>query len=222
MFVSQAKQNSEVPAGVDPTSSAPVGLDELPSDYPDLLARLKRGIGAARTRAALAVNTELIGLYWRIGKEILDRQKREGWGTKVIDRLSADLRLEFPEMRGLSRSIIHYMRAFAASWSGTEIVPQPVGQLPWGHVRCLLDKLDNPAARLWYARNAVEHGWSRKLLEHHIATRRHEREGKAVTNFARALPAAESELVAQIVHEDYNLSSSAASTTLMRQTKSNE
>jgi predicted nuclease of restriction endonuclease-like (RecB) superfamily len=79
-----------------------VGTPALPDDYSQLLAQLKREIGAARTRAALAVNEELIGLYWRIGSEILERQEREGWGGKVIDRLASDLRAEFPEMRGLS------------------------------------------------------------------------------------------------------------------------
>ncbi|MHB1539028.1 MAG: DUF1016 N-terminal domain-containing protein [Solirubrobacteraceae bacterium] len=88
--------------GVSRTAYTP----ELPSDYAELLERLKREIGAARTRAALAVNEELIGLYWRIGREILARQQDEGWGTKVIERLSADLRREFPGMTGLSRSNI--------------------------------------------------------------------------------------------------------------------
>jgi predicted nuclease of restriction endonuclease-like (RecB) superfamily len=158
-------------------------MSSLSDDYPQLLARLKREIAAARTRAALAVNAELIGLYWRIGREILVRQKREGWGAKVIDRLSADLREAFPEMKGLSVRNLKYMRAFAGSWPEPKIVQQPVAQLPWGHNIVLLQKLDEPAPRLWYAQSAAAHGWSRKLLEHHIATRRYEREGKALTNF---------------------------------------
>src|ERR1035437_111087 len=153
------------------------GSSGLPPDFPELLEPLKREIGAARTRAVLAVNQELIGLYWRIGREILMRQERERWGGKIIDRLAADLRTEFPEMKGLSVRNLEYMRQFAASWPDSQsepqavaqlpvsswpdsqIVPQPVGQLPWGHVRCLLDKLDDPAARLWYAQSAVEHAY---------------------------------------------------------------
>lgn len=186
-------------------SSQALSRSTLPDGYPQLLARLKREIGAARTRAALAVNQELIGLYWRIGGEILERQEREGWGAKIIDRLAADLRREFPAMKGLSARNLKYMRQFAAAWPGREIVPQPVAQLPWGHIRCLLDKLpDGSDARLWYAQHAVERAWSRNLLEHHIATGRYEREGKALTNFAKVLPGSESELVQQIVHEDYN------------------
>jgi predicted nuclease of restriction endonuclease-like (RecB) superfamily len=187
-------------------SSQTLPRSTLPDGYPQLLARLKREIGAARTRAALAVNEELIGLYWRIGSEILERQQQEGWGGRVVERLAMDLRAEFPKMKGFSYTNLKYMRQFAACWPDGEIGPQVVGQLPWGHVRCLLDKLpDSSDARLWYAQHAVEHAWSRKLLEHHIATGRYEREGKALTNFAKVLPDSESELVQQIVQEDYNL-----------------
>lgn len=148
----------------------------LPDDYPELLDRLKREIAGARVRTAPAVNDELIRLYWRIGKEILERQQKEGWGAKVIDRLSADLRQEFSGMRGLSVRNLKYMRSFAAAWDSTEIVQRPVAQLPWGHVCCLLDKLGDLEERLWYAQRSVDEGWSRKLLEHHIATRRYVRD----------------------------------------------
>jgi predicted nuclease of restriction endonuclease-like (RecB) superfamily len=185
-------------------SSQTLPRPTLPDGYPQLLARLKREIGAARTRAALAVNEELIGLYWRIGTEILARQQQEGWGGRVIERLAVDLRAEFPEMKGFSYTNLKYMRQFAACWPDGAIGPQAVGQLPWGHIRCLLDKLDSSTARLWYAQHAIEHAWSRNLLEHHIATGRYEREGKALTNFSSTLPAPESDLVQQIVHEDYN------------------
>jgi predicted nuclease of restriction endonuclease-like (RecB) superfamily len=176
----------------------------LPDDYPELLERLKHEISSARTRAALAVNEELIGLYWRLGREIHEREEAEGWGARVVPTLSRDLRSAFPEMTGLAERNLRYMRDFARAWPEQEMLPQAVAKLPWGHVRCLLDKLDDPAARLWYAQSAVQDGWSRKVLEHHIATGRYEREGKALTNFSRTLPAPESELVQQIVHEDYN------------------
>jgi len=176
----------------------------LPDDYPQLLERLKREIASARTRAAVAVNEELIGLYWRLGGEILARREQEGWGTRVVKRLSVDLREAFPEMKGLSEANLRHMRAFAQAWPEWEVCSQAVSKLPWGHNLELIYKLDDPAPRLWCARSAIEHGWSRKVLEHHIATGRYEREGKALTNFSRTLPAPESELVKQIVHEDYN------------------
>jgi predicted nuclease of restriction endonuclease-like (RecB) superfamily len=180
------------------------GTPVLPDDYPELLERLKAEIATARTRAALSVNTELIGLYWRLGREIIEREGRDGWGASVTKRLSSDLRREFPEMTGLAERNLRYMRDFARAWPDASIWQQPVAKLPWGHICRLLDKVDDPAARLWYAQSTVADGWSRKVLEHHIATGRYEREGKALTNFSRTLPAPESELVRQIVHEDYN------------------
>jgi len=97
----------------------------IPAGYPDLLEDLKRTVAGARWRAQRAVNTDLLGLYWRLGHTILSRQQAEGWGTRVIDRLSADLRAAFPEMRGLSRRNLIYMRTFAAAFPG-EITQQPV------------------------------------------------------------------------------------------------
>jgi len=115
----------------------PAPKERLPADYPQFLAEVKTRIAAARTRAVLAVNSELIRLYWEIGHDILDREQREGWGAKVIDRLAADLRREFPEMTGFSRANLKYMRAFADAWpleeGGRAIGQQAVGQLPWGH-----------------------------------------------------------------------------------------
>jgi predicted nuclease of restriction endonuclease-like (RecB) superfamily len=101
-----------------------------PDDYADLLAQAKTAVRDARLRAHLAVSRELIGLYWQLGHLILVRQQAEGWGTRVVERLSVDLRTEFPDMKGLSRRNLLYMRAFAEAWP--EIVQQPAAQLPWG------------------------------------------------------------------------------------------
>ncbi len=179
-------------------------LARLPADYAEFLAEVKARIAAARARAALAVNSELIKLYWEIGREILDRERREGWGAKTIERLAADLRRDFPEMQGFSRSNLHYMRRLAAAWPEDEIVPQAVGQLPWGHIRCLLDKLDEPAARIWYAGAALENGWSRKTLEAQIATDLRRRQGGALNSFDCALLASDSELVRDTLKDPYN------------------
>ncbi|HEY5342756.1 MAG TPA: PDDEXK nuclease domain-containing protein [Solirubrobacteraceae bacterium] len=203
--MSKSAQSRGAQSRADHMVSRTARTPELPSDYAELLERLKREIGAARTRAALAVNEELIGLYWRIGREILQRRRQEGWGAKITKRLAADLRESFPDMRGLSESNLRHMRAFAQAWPEWKICSQAVSKLPWGHNLELVYKLDDHDARLWYLAKTIEHGWSRKLLEHHIATRLHEREGRALTNFAQTLPAPESEMVQQIVHEDYNL-----------------
>ncbi len=136
---------------------------------------------------------------------ILLRQGQEGWGTKVIARLAEDLRTEFPEMRGFSPRNLAYMRAFAAAWSQQETVQQAVAQLPWGHITVLLDRLDDQAARNWYAEHAVRHCWSRNVLEHHIRTGAHQRLEAAPTNFADVLPAGESDLAQQLTKDPYVL-----------------
>lgn len=178
-------------------------IEPLPS-YVTLLADLKRRIGSARLRAALSVNRELVLLYWSIGRDILSRQESEGWGTKIIDRLASDLRLEFPEMTGLSARNLKYMRAFAEAWPDPEFVQQVVALLPWGHNVRLLDGLDIPQEREWYARQAIQNGWSRNVLIHQIDSGLFARQGTALTNFTRTLPAEQSDLAQQIIKDPYN------------------
>jgi len=176
----------------------------LPAGYVELLEDLKRRIREARVRAALSVNRELVLLYWHIGREILKRQKQEGWGAKVIDRLARDLRREFPDMKGLSRANLFYMRAFAEAYPDEQFVQQLAGQLPWWHNVVIFTKIKDPALREWYIRACIEHGWSRAVLIAQIETRLHERQGKAVTNFERTLPAPASELARDILKDPYN------------------
>jgi predicted nuclease of restriction endonuclease-like (RecB) superfamily len=183
--------------------ATPVKLTEPPSGYADWLADLKTRIHSAQQRAALAVNRELVLLYWQIGQDILARQAAQGWGAKVIERLSQDLRSAFPEMKGFSRANLMYMRAFAAAWPDEKIVQQAVGQLPWGHNLVLLSQLKDPAQRLAYAESAIEHGWSRNVLNIHIETRLLERSGKAVTNFSTTLPAPQSDLARESLKDPY-------------------
>jgi predicted nuclease of restriction endonuclease-like (RecB) superfamily len=172
--------------------------------YPALLTKIKQRIGSARLRAALSVNRELILLYWSIGRDILARQRTEGWGTKVIDRLAVDLRRAFPEMSGLSARNMKYMRAFAEAWPAEEFVQQVVAQLPWGHNTHLLDALKSAAEREWYARQAISNGWSRSVLVHQIESELFARQGGALTNFSRTLPAPQSNLAQQIIKDPYS------------------
>ena len=137
---------------------------------------------------------------------ILDLQaSATRYGTKVVERLSADLRDEFPEMRGLGRRNMHYMRAFRLAWPDIEVVQRVVAQLPWGHNVELLDGLKDTDERLWYAERAYEHGWARSVLSHHIETKLRLWQGAATTNFDRALPAPESDLVRQLLKDPYHL-----------------
>jgi len=184
-------------------SDKPVKLTPAPEGYADWLVELKTRIHTAQQRAALAVNRELVLLYWQIGQDILARQAAQGWGAKVIERLSQDLRSAFPEMKGFSRANLMYMRAFAAAWPDEQIVQQAVGQLPWGHNLVLLSQLKDPAQRLAYAESAIQHGWSRNVLNIHIETRLLERSGTAVTNFSATLPAPQSDLARESLKDPY-------------------
>ncbi|PJA24397.1 MAG: DUF1016 domain-containing protein [Alphaproteobacteria bacterium CG_4_10_14_0_2_um_filter_63_37] len=184
-------------------SEMPVGLTTPPEGYADWLADLKTRIHTAQQRAALAVNRELVVLYWQIGRDILARQAQQGWGAKVIERLAQDLRAAFPDMKGFSRANLMYMRAFAEAWPDAEFVQQAVGRLPWGHNLVLLTRLKNAHERLAYAEAAVTHGWSRNVLNIHIETRLLERTGKAVTNFDARLPKPQSDLARESLKDPY-------------------
>lgn len=175
----------------------------IPAGYADWLAELKTRVTAARQRAVLAANTELVTLYWQIGHDILQRQASQGWGSKVIERLANDLRDAFPEMKGFSRANLMYMRAFAEAWSETEIVQQPVGQLPWGHNVLLITRVKDHALRIRYAEQAHQEGWSRTALELNIRRQSLERQGQAVTNFQARLPAPHSELAQETLKDPY-------------------
>jgi predicted nuclease of restriction endonuclease-like (RecB) superfamily len=174
------------------------------TSYVDLLTRLKGQIRTAQVRAALAVNRELVLLYWGIGKEILARQKEDGWGTMVIERLAQDLRSEFPEMQGLSPRNLRYMKAFAEAWPDEPIVQQLVAQLPWGHNVRLLDYVKNREERLWYAEQTIQNGWSRNVLVMQIESGLYRRQGRAITNFQSTLPQPQSDLAQQLIKDPYN------------------
>ncbi len=173
-------------------------------DYAGFLEDLKQRVRSARTRAALAVNAELVLLYWSIGRDILTRMAQHGWGAKTIDRLADDLRLEFPDMKGFSPRNLRYMRSFAEAWPDEPILQGPLAKLPWYHNLALLEKLKDPAEREWYARAAIENGWSRNIMVHQIGSDLYHRQGKAVSNFERVLPAPQSDLAAQILKDPYN------------------
>lgn len=175
-------------------------------NYQAWLNQLKTDIREAQQHSVLAVNQELIKLYWRIGKDILQRQQDQGWGAKVIEQLAKDLRQAFPELKGFSRTNLLYMRSFAENWADFEqnpIVQQAVGQIPWGHNLVLLTKLNDAQTRIAYANLCIEHGWSRNVLQHQIESGLLQRQGNATTNFAKTLPDTQSELAQQTLKDPY-------------------
>lgn len=184
-------------------SKLPASLTDPPDGYAAWLADLKDRIHTAQQRASQTVNQELVGLYWRIGQEILARQAAQGWGTKVIERLAGDLRTAFPEMKGFSPRNLKYMRAFAEAWPDGEFVQVVLAQLPWYHQLALLDKLSSEVERRWYAAKAIENNWSRNVLVMQIETCLLERKGQAVTNFELTLPKAGSDLARESLKDPY-------------------
>lgn len=185
------------------TPKFPASLTPTPRGYADWLVELKGRIHRAQQRATLAVNRELVGLYWQIGRDILARQTEQGWGAKVIDRLAHDLRTTFPEMKGFSPRNLKYMRAFAEAWPDEEFVQAVLAQLPWYHQLALLDKLTRPNDRRWYAAKAIEHNWSRNVLVMQIESRLLQRSGNAVNNFDVSLPQPQSDLARESLKDPY-------------------
>lgn len=175
----------------------------LPEGYAGWLRQLKLDIVQARQRAVLTVNAELVQLYWRTGREILNRQEADGWGAKVIDRRAHDLKDAFPEMRGWSSRNLKYMAFFAQHCPDGLIGQQPAAQLPWFHIVTLLTRLGDATEREWYAVQAVQQGWSRTTLELNIRNRLRQRQGAAVTNFAARLPSPDSSLAHETLKDPY-------------------
>lgn len=186
-------------------SSTMSTIEPIPSEYGEWLILLKQQIRAAQQRAALAVNHELVQLYWKIGADISERCKTQAWGSKIIHRLSEDLQREFPTMKGFSVTNLKYMRMIAESWSFEELSQAPLDQLPWYHLITLQTKLSSKEARQKYATLSVQHGWSRNVLVHHIEQRTADRIGAAQNNFAVTLPSPQSDLARESLKDPYKL-----------------
>ncbi len=158
------------------------------TNYKKFITSLKAKICSAQIKGAIAVNRELINLYWEIGKEILEKQEQEGWGAKVMERVAKDLQNEFPGIEGFSRANMFRMKAFFSAYEKVaQAVRQfeslPIFSIPWGHNILLLQKVKDVNERLWYASKTIEHGWSRSMLTIWIENDLYHREGKAITNF---------------------------------------
>jgi predicted nuclease of restriction endonuclease-like (RecB) superfamily len=186
----------------------------LPAGYTAFLADLKARVRAAQLKAAVTVNVGMIRLYWDIGRAIVERQQRDGWGKAVVDRLAADVQREFPGVGGFSLQNVWKMRQFYLAYADRtanlsqpvrEIDPSPeVLPIPWGHNMEVVFKVKDPIARLWYLKATTAFAWSRAVLELQIETDAYRRQGKAVSNFDRALPAAQSDLARETLKDPYS------------------
>ncbi|MCX5677546.1 MAG: PDDEXK nuclease domain-containing protein [Candidatus Omnitrophica bacterium] len=173
------------------------------NNYHIFLSSLKEKIRKERLRVVLASNAALVMLYWDIGRSILKKQNEEGWGSRVIDRLSSDLSREFPDMKGFSPRNLKYMRSFGIAWPDKLIVQRVIAQLPWRSNIALIDKLKKPEERLWYAMKTIKHGWSQPILCLQIEAQAHKREGKATNNFSLALTSVDSDMAKEVFKDPY-------------------
>ena len=193
-------------------------MNDVQPSYIEFIARLKKVIQDARLQTIQTVNQQLLLLYWQIGDRILQMQNTEGWGTKVIDRISNDLKKEFSDMKGLSSRNLKYMRAFAESYpefkkaiandnqhliNNKSIVQAPLAQLTWYHHITLLDKVKDIEERIFYIYQTAQHGWSRNVLVHQIEGNLYHRQGKAINNFSLSLPSTQSDLDREIIKDPY-------------------
>lgn len=183
-------------------SNAPA-RSSVPQWYGDLLTAVSTRIETGQARTISAVNQGLIHTYWGIGAELLARETEEGWGARVVTRLSSDLKERFPDARGYSPRNLRYMKAFAAAWPDMAMLQTLSATLPWSHHTLLLDKFSDSQTRLWYVQQAAENGWSHRTLERQIETRLHERAGKAVTNFQDRLPESAATLAQESIKDPY-------------------
>lgn len=183
------------------------------SDYQAFISNLKEKIRSSQIKAAVSVNRELVRLYWEIGKEIAQKQEKEGWGTKIVETVARDLQNEFPGIEGFSPRNVWRMAAFYKAYTilpqavaeiGRNGLPECLETIPWGHNAVLLEKLKSPEARIWYAQMTVAEGWSREGLLDAIKSNTYKRHGKAVTNFHERLPAPHSKLAHDTLKDPYN------------------
>ena len=175
-------------------------------EYRSLIADLKNRIQAAQIKAAVTVNTQLIALYWDIGKQIAERQQASGWGDGVIEQIAHDLSREFQTMKGFSRRNLYRMKQFYAFYVDRgEFVPQLVAQIPWGHNDLIIQKIKGQDKALWHVRKTIENGWSRNVLAHQIDSRLYERQAEKprIDNFAERLPAPQSDLARETLKDPY-------------------
>lgn len=177
--------------------------DVIAKEYSAFLTEIKERILSSQIKAALAVNRELLILYWEIGSKIFLKQKSDGWGAKTVENLAKDLKTAFPNMKGFSLTNIKYMVQFAKGYPDFTISQQSVGQIPWGHNILLLQKLTTLEERLWYAHKTIENGWSRNVLLHWLDRNLYHREGRSITNFQATLPSPQSDLAHQTLKDPY-------------------
>lgn len=200
---------------------------EISSQYKNWLRQFKEKIRTAQVKAALSVNSQLIQLYWELGEMIYEKQKKEPWGAKIIERMAKDLKHDLPDNSGFSRSNLYNIRNFYRFYHNTkivhqvggrnkqnEIVHQPGRQLklpdillnvPWRHHVLIIGKVKSSTEAIFYLNKTIENNWSRNILDLQITSKLHERQGHALTNFEITLPAPQKDLAMETLKDPYIL-----------------
>lgn len=188
----------------------------IPSNFSDeyrsWFVGLKQQIRQSQIKASIKVNTELLKLYWRMGKEISEKRMDSKWGTGFFDKLSQDLKREFPDMSGFSATNIKYMKRFYMFYNQYDIIRQQlvdelesnIFKIPWGHSIYIISKCRTIDEALFYVNQTIDNGWSRAILEHNIDSDLYKRKRNAISNFSNVLPDIQSDLANQILKDPYN------------------
>ena len=184
-----------------------MSLTKKHTEYINWVNELKTLIQRTQIKASISVNRELMSLYWTIGKSISEKVNTANWGSSVVEELSKDLKEEFPNQKGFSRSNLFSMKKWFEFYSQSEIdiekIQQLVGQIPWGHNVVIISKSKNIEEAIFYSNKTIENNWSRSVLLHQIELNLYERHGKAITNFTETLPAPHSELATETLKDPY-------------------
>jgi len=176
---------------------------KLDNDYIEWLNNIKSKIRTAQIKATLSANSELIRLYWNIGRDIFEKQEIKGWGNSIVENLSKDLKSEFPNTKGFSKRNLFYMKKFYNFYKDFTKVQQVVAQIPWGHNILIISKSQNIEEAIFYLNETLENNWSRDILDMQIESDLYERKGKAITNFSQSLPQPNSDLANQSLKDPY-------------------
>jgi len=177
----------------------------LNTEYSNWIKTLKTKIREAQNKVAFTINSELLELYWELGRELTLRQKDSGWGSKYMEATAKDLRDAFPQIKGFSRRNLYAMRQWYQFYSQeSEFVPQGVAKIPWGHNRLIVSKIKDLEAAKFYTREIIQNGWDRDTLEIQIGNQLYQKVGKAVNNFEAALPKEQSKLANEVLKDPYN------------------
>lgn len=174
-------------------------------EFINWINELKSRIHEAKRKVAFSVNSQILELYWEIGKEISNKQELANWGSNLIEQIAIELKLEFPDMKGFSRRNLYAINQWYQFYSAKyQFVPQPVAQLPWGHNRLIIIKIKDIDQAEFYCKETIRNGWDRDTLEVQIKANYFLKYAKSSNNFENTLPLSQSKIAVETLKDPYN------------------